>query len=168
MKRIKNIAFSALLAIGTFGIVTFTACTKDECEGVVCNNGGTCAGGACSCPVGYEGASCETQTRTLYVGDYKGSGSDNTGGTYTNWTFSFSSVGSTATSMEIALKNATGTTVLTLPANLETRTTFTIPSTTVGSVTYAGTGTITATTASATITQTNPSLVLTFANLFRQ
>jgi hypothetical protein len=46
MKRIKNIAFSALLAIGAFSLVTYTSCTKeddpiDPCVGIVCNNNGT-------------------------------------------------------------------------------------------------------------------------------
>lgn len=67
MNKIKNIAFSALLAIGTFGIVTFTACTKDECKDVVCQNGGTCVSGACSCATGYEGTNCEKETRAKFI-----------------------------------------------------------------------------------------------------
>jgi hypothetical protein len=82
MNRIKNIAFSALLAIGAFSVVTYTACTKDACKDVVCNNGGTCVSGTCSCPVGYEGVSCDTKTRDKFVGTYIGQetctiGSDN-------------------------------------------------------------------------------------------
>lgn len=71
MKRIKNIAFSALLAIGAFGVVTFTACNEDECKDVVCSNGGTCSGGSCSCPVGYEGTSCQTLSSTKFVGSWR-------------------------------------------------------------------------------------------------
>lgn len=73
MNKIKNIAFSALLAIGTFGVVTFTACTKDECKDVVCQNGGTCVSGACVCPTGYEGTNCETETRAKFIKSWSAS-----------------------------------------------------------------------------------------------
>lgn len=70
MKSIKNIALSAMLTIGAFSAVTYTACTKDECEDVVCNNGGTCVSGNCSCPSGYEGNQCETRSNTKFAGNY--------------------------------------------------------------------------------------------------
>lgn len=72
MNRIKNIAFSTLLAIGAFSAVTYTSCSKDECENVVCNNGGVCLGGSCSCAVGYEGTSCDTKSRDKFIGTYVG------------------------------------------------------------------------------------------------
>ena len=72
MNRIKNIAFSALLAIGSFSAVFYTSCNKDECKDVVCNNGGTCVSGSCSCPVGFEGTSCEILTRDKFTGTYVG------------------------------------------------------------------------------------------------
>lgn len=72
MKSIRNIAFSALLAVGAFTMVTYTACTKDECKDVVCQNGGTCVTGTCNCPTGYEGTNCETITRDKFVGTYTG------------------------------------------------------------------------------------------------
>ena len=72
MRFFKNIALSAMLTIGAFSAVTYTACTKDECEDVVCNNGGTCISGSCSCPSGYEGNQCETQSRDKFIGTYTG------------------------------------------------------------------------------------------------
>jgi hypothetical protein len=72
MNRIKNIAFSALLSLGAFSAITYTACNKDECKDVVCQNGGTCVSGTCSCPTGYEGNNCETKSRDKFIGTYIG------------------------------------------------------------------------------------------------
>jgi hypothetical protein len=71
MNRIKNIVFSALLTLGAFGAVTFTACNPDECKDVVCNNGGNCVSGTCQCPTGYEGGSCETLSATKFSGTWR-------------------------------------------------------------------------------------------------
>lgn len=45
---------------------------KDECEGVNCNNNGTCIDGTCACDLGYDGADCETELRLGFIGDYEG------------------------------------------------------------------------------------------------
>lgn len=63
MKSIRNIAFSALLTMGALSAVTYTACNKDKCKDVVCQNSGVCNDGNCSCTTGYEGANCETEVR---------------------------------------------------------------------------------------------------------
>ncbi len=70
MRSIRNIAFSALLSIGAFTFVTFTACNKDECKDVVCNNGGTCINGSCACATGYEGTNCSTNSASKVDGTY--------------------------------------------------------------------------------------------------
>lgn len=70
MRSIRNIAFSALLSIGAFSMVTYTACNKDECKDVVCNNGGVCVNGNCSCATGYEGANCDLNTASTIEGTY--------------------------------------------------------------------------------------------------
>ena len=70
MKSIKSIAFSALLTIGAFATVTYTACNKDECKDVVCQNGGTCSGGNCSCQTGWEGPRCETRVNAKFAGTW--------------------------------------------------------------------------------------------------
>ena len=56
-------------------ISTVTSCNKakDKCEGVVCQNSGTCVAGVCDCPPGYSGTHCETKANTRFVGDYTGS-----------------------------------------------------------------------------------------------
>ncbi len=67
---IRNIAFSALLTLGAFSAVTYTACNKDACKNVVCSNGGTCNNGNCSCPTGYEGTTCQTKSTTKFIGQW--------------------------------------------------------------------------------------------------
>ncbi|MCD6062358.1 MAG: EGF-like domain [Flavipsychrobacter sp.] len=70
MKSIRNIAFSALLALGAFTAMTYTACNKDECEDVVCQNGGTCVDGVCQCSTGWEGTLCDTKSNAKFVGTW--------------------------------------------------------------------------------------------------
>lgn len=72
MKSIRNIAFTALLTLGAFSAITYTSCNKDECKDVVCQNGGSCLEGTCSCATGYEGTNCETLSRTKFIGTWTG------------------------------------------------------------------------------------------------
>lgn len=67
MKSFKQIVLGVILTLGAFTTVTYTACNKDECKDVVCQNGGTCSGGNCTCPTGYEGTHCETAARDKFV-----------------------------------------------------------------------------------------------------
>lgn len=76
MKSIRNIALSALLSVGAFTTITYTACTQDECKDVVCQNGGACVSGNCNCTTGYEGTSCETEVRAKFVKTWTASDKD--------------------------------------------------------------------------------------------
>lgn len=67
MKSIKSVAFSALLTLGAFSAITYTSCSKDDCEDVICSNGGTCVDGTCACPTGYEGTTCQTESRAKFA-----------------------------------------------------------------------------------------------------
>lgn len=73
MKSIKYIALSAFLTISAFCAVLYTSCSKDACKGVTCLHSGTCSGGNCTCPTGYEGTTCQTLSRDKFVGTYPGS-----------------------------------------------------------------------------------------------
>lgn len=169
MSKIKNVLFTAAITLGTFGTVTYTSCSKDACKDVACSNGGTCVSGSCSCPSGYEGSNCSTESRAKYVGDYQASGTDNAGGTYTNWTLSFASSGTSVNTMTLTFKNTAGATVFSFPITVTfsstSASTFIINSTTVGSFTYTGNGSLSTTTATVTVTQAgSPNLVITFNN----
>ena len=72
MRSIKHIALGAILTLSAFCAVLYTSCSKDACKGVTCSNGGTCTGGNCACPTGYEGTSCQTLSRDKFVGTYIG------------------------------------------------------------------------------------------------
>ena len=57
---LTTLLFIAVLFGSTF---YFSSCTKDPCEGVTCQNGGTSVASGnnctCNCPTGYEGQFCE-------------------------------------------------------------------------------------------------------------
>jgi hypothetical protein len=86
MKTLKSIFFAAALTVGAFAATFVTSCTKDACKDITCLNGGNCTDGTCTCPLGYEGTTCATMSKTKYLGSYKGDGFNSDGNTYTNWT----------------------------------------------------------------------------------
>jgi len=70
--KLRPILLAAFLILGITATVTYTACQKDHCNNVACLNGGSCDGGNCVCPVGFEGNRCEIITRDKFVGNYNG------------------------------------------------------------------------------------------------
>lgn len=56
----RSIFLTVLITVAAFSIVTYTACSKDDCKGVSCQNGGTCKDGICICTSDYTGKNCET------------------------------------------------------------------------------------------------------------
>lgn len=51
----------------------------DACDGISCQNGGTCSDGICTCPSGYSGDFCETAANAKYAGTYTGPNTCNPG-----------------------------------------------------------------------------------------
>lgn len=49
-----------------------SSCERNVCNNVYCLNGGSCSGGTCLCPLGYEGPQCQTLSITRYLGTYVG------------------------------------------------------------------------------------------------
>ena len=141
MNKIKNIVFSALLAIGAFSAVTFIACNKDECDGVVCNNGGTCVSGTCSCPVGYEGTTCQTLSSVKFTVSWRTSTEACTvSGSNAQYDITVTPSGTTASTLLISNLYAAGKTAT---ATLTGPNAFTISSQAFGSVgTISGSGSI--------------------------
>jgi hypothetical protein len=179
MKSFKQIALSAFITISAFGAVLYTSCNKDECKDVVCQNGGTCSGGTCTCPTGVGGTNCETIFRTTYANSYVGNGSDNDTppSTYTNFKVTLSATGTDLTKMEMVMKDNVGNAIFTAPVTLSdiktTGSVFTITSTSADGYTYTGSGNVTGTNIS-TLTinskdnATNAVLVITFTNMAKQ
>ena len=177
MKSIRLVALSALMTVGTFAAIVYSSCTKDACKGVTCQNNGTCSGGACKCPSGVGGANCETVYRTLYAYTYKGNGTDNLGGTYTNnkLIFSIGSDTSDYTKMSLQWVDGSGVGVVTMPIMIANNTasgsTFTVVSTTSDTFTYTGTGTVNGATANLSLTEATPhapAVIYTFNNFNKQ
>jgi hypothetical protein len=72
---------TGLLVTLIFSLILIYSCTKKgvdyndttlirPCDNVICLNGGTCLDGNCSCPLGYEGAQCQTKWSDKFIGNY--------------------------------------------------------------------------------------------------
>jgi hypothetical protein len=148
MRQIKQIAFSALLTISAFGAVVYTSCNKDECKDVVCQNGGTCSEGKCTCPTGFEGTNCETKSRDKFIGTYAGSeictvGTDN----YTM------TIATNSDALKLTMTNLYNESY-TATCNMTATDAFSFSGSS-GAVTFSGTGKLVSNTLTVTYTITN-------------
>lgn len=148
MKRIQTILLTTVIAGTALISTTYTSCKKDKCKNITCSNGGTCDEGKCSCPSGYSGDKCETETRTTYYKTYKGSGTDDAGDPYPDCKLVFSKGDNSVTSMHLDVKDQNELTMVSLELNLVSATAFDIVSKTVGTTVYSGSGTISSSSAS--------------------
>ncbi|MEY2899643.1 MAG: hypothetical protein RL138_1696 [Bacteroidota bacterium] len=67
MKKFKSIHLMFVAVFATAAMFYLNSCVKDPCKDVVCQNGGTCLSGTCSCATGYEGTNCETAMRDKFI-----------------------------------------------------------------------------------------------------
>lgn len=66
MRKITlSAAFLFALALST--VFMYSSCKKDLCKDVICQNGGVCEDGTCSCATGYEGSDCSVESRTKFL-----------------------------------------------------------------------------------------------------
>ncbi len=72
MKPIRNILLTSLIATLALFSVIYTSCNKNKCHNVTCLNQGTCDGGYCVCPRGFEGNRCQTLSREKFIATYNG------------------------------------------------------------------------------------------------
>lgn len=137
MKKLKTILLAGVMTAGVFSTAVFTSCNSDACADVVCSNGGSCVDGTCACPAGYEGAKCETESRTKLIGNYLMSGTDNTGGTYTN----IPATTSTSSASKTKFLFAVASVGLSLTCTMSGANSFVIDNQTLSGSTYSGSGT---------------------------
>lgn len=109
------------------------------------------------CPSFMEGDDCKDEVRANYYNTYRGTASDNHGGTYTDWALRFSSGGSDVSKMKLEILDDVDANKFLFDATLKSNTSFEItPKTmTIGGVDfeYSGNGNISATTVSFTLTE---------------
>jgi hypothetical protein len=154
MKKFKLLSLATAL---TLGLASLNSCTEDKCKDVTCDNGGACVDGTCECADGYEGTTCQTETRTAFVGNYSvasgtvtcpvsGDGSISQG---TPVSISTSSSGILKVSIVFAGKSLTGTVN---GSNL------TVDQLTLNNLTYSGTGSIIGNTLTMALNEQDPAL----------
>lgn len=140
MKKVRVMSSAAMLALMSFGAMTMVSCgTEDEI-----------------CPVGKEGKNCDTEVRTAYYNTYRGTATDNHGGTYSNWALKFSSGGTDVTNLKLEVLNNVNANQFLFGAVLKTNTTYEITPTTIDGFNYTGQGSISANNASLTLTEVDP------------
>lgn len=101
---------------GILGLFLITACKKDPCKDVSCQNGGTCNDGNCTCALPWEGTRCEVDARDKFVATW--SGTENCGGTVENVrsTITKSSVEATVILIDSEIRGQlTGSTTFNVP-----------------------------------------------------
>lgn len=149
---LKN-KFVGILALGVFslliGFVFSCKKEKDPCEGITCQNGGSCNEGTCSCPAnttgtncencktGYEGSGCSTVSRDKVIGNYWSTNGGCNNGATNSYTAKISAIGSTD---QIAIYNLSGYGSNIYVTGSITGNNITIPSQSVSGATYSGTG----------------------------
>ena len=148
----RFLAFAAAAFLTVSSVVYFNSCKKDPCKDVVCNNGGTCVDGNCSCTTGYEGADCSTEMRTKFIVSGSFTEAGHTDSSWNSSSHNFNNTynvtitkGSDVSSILIGnlgnyncssgSYNVTGT--------MSSSTTFTIASQVVCGTTFSGSGTVT-------------------------
>ena len=131
----------AVIALSTFFF--YQSCTPDPCKDVVCNHGGTCATGTCTCPTGYEGTDCGTLSRAKFLKVW--SVSTNSCVSPAGWQ---TTISAGTGDLDLVLGNFSdllcGGQGLSVNAVMTGSTTFNIPSQTLcsGAITISGSGTI--------------------------
>ncbi|MES2479557.1 MAG: hypothetical protein V4561_10740 [Bacteroidota bacterium] len=154
----RKLALSAFLTVSALGTITMTSCNKEDEI----------------CATGLSGKDCKTEVRASYYNSYKGSGSDNTGNTYTDWTAKFSALGTDPTKMNLQLLNDKLASMEALTVTLTSNTAFNIDTKTSGNSVFSGTGTIDASKVTLSITEketlvgVTTTYIITFNNMVKQ
>ena len=142
-------------AIATIGMVS---CDTDACKDVECGVNGTCLEGDCVCDAGYEGVSCETESRVKFNGTYLASGTitcpESGNGTLSDETLTIAASSAAANKVTIDLAGAILLTATVNGSDL------TVDPKTVNGLEYTGSGTLNAsgTTLSFTINEVEPNV----------
>ncbi len=72
MRPWKSIFWTISCFVALSFVVVYSSCEKDSCLELRCMNDGVCTNGFCQCPAGFEGAECEIEAATAFLGRYYG------------------------------------------------------------------------------------------------
>ena len=166
MRPIRQAVLTAIITISAICGIMYTSCQKDMCKNTTCINNGSCNGGSCTCKPGIGGNNCEILYREIYANKYKGNAlytytvldTNNTNHSDTANTLNFQAGTDTANYNLMSLTwHGSGGDVnmsVTLANNSASGSSFTIPATTSGTITYTGSGTISTSSASLNLIET--------------
>jgi hypothetical protein len=147
--------------------VAYKSCKKDPCNKVVCQNGGACKEGNCSCPTGIVGKHCETTYRSTYANTDTGSVYFSTGSYLHGFRLTFGVSSPDLTKMDVITATSSGVEgwhfTITLSNFTANGASFTVVPFVYDNYTYTGDGTISATGASLILNESG-GRVYTFAN----
>lgn len=68
----RNVLITLFFTFCIFSAVLYEACNKPPCTGVICDNGGACGNGICTCVTGYYGKRCDTLIINNFTGAWTG------------------------------------------------------------------------------------------------
>jgi hypothetical protein len=144
MRSFRQITTAAIVTLGIFSTVMYTSCSK----------------------------SSDTPANQKYAGTYKGNGTDNSGGTYTNFSLQFTATSGSSTGMTLKVLDNTGAPAVTeLTATLGTGTAYTVTASD-ATYTYTGGGTVDGNTASLILNEAPKAggspTVYTFTSMIKQ
>jgi hypothetical protein len=167
MRSLKPIVISAIVCFCAFVAVIHSSCSKSACKGVTCINGGSCSGGSCRCSkAGIGGDNCELIYRQTYSNTYTGIAqytttvldTNNTNHADTANTLTFTSPNDTADYEHMQIKwhssNGDVTMDVELANNSTSGSTFKVTQFTASGISYTGSGTVSTSMASLTLTET--------------
>lgn len=69
-KHFRIFLFACFLAVTGTAVIITVSCNTDKCKTLICANGSYCQLGVCICQYGWEGTSCETESRKKFLGNY--------------------------------------------------------------------------------------------------
>lgn len=145
-----------ILGIAAIATIGMSSCDTDACADVECGTNGTCLEGDCVCDLGYTGEACDEELRAAFTGTTNMSGTvscDVSGsGNLSDVPVTFAN----ASAINKVTMNLGGSTLIT--CTVTSTNAFTVESQVVSGFTYTGSGTLTGSNLSVTLTEADPSV----------
>jgi len=145
-----------ILGVAAIATIGMTSCDTDACADIECGDYGTCLDGDCVCDAGFSGADCAVMNRAAFIGTTNLSGTSACGTTGNGNFPATATTFSAGTGMTKLVMNVGGS--LAIACTVTSPTSFTVDTQTIDTYTYGGTGTLSGTTVSVSLTEQDPSV----------